>query len=305
MLKKAANGHHDWIARQRVIRLGGREIVTEGLRLNFWTDISHRCMTASWPAFIAGAGALFLVFNAAFGLLYWLGNLWFANQPISNVPGGDYIDYFYFSIETISTAGYGDMHPQTHYGHFVATIELFTGIFSMSLMTGLIFARFSRPQARLLFAKHPVISGHEGQPTLMVRLANERQNLIGNAGAKLWFFKNVVTQDGMPLRRFYELPLLRNEMPALALSWTIYHVIDEASPLYGMSAEQLAAARASFVVVVTGYDVVAAQTVHARQSYDHPDIRFGHRYADILDASHPDGRVRIDYGRFHETYETG
>jgi inward rectifier potassium channel len=304
ILTTTANEHNDQIARGRVVRVGGREIITEGLHLNFWADISHRCMTASWPAFIAGAAILFLLFNAVFGLLYWLGNLWFANQPISNVPNGDYIDYFYFSIETLSTAGYGDMHPQTHYGHFVATIELFTGIFSMSLMTGLIFARFSRPRARLLFAQCPVISDHEGQPTLMIRLANERQNLIDNASAKLWFFKNVVTREGMPFRRFYELPLVRNEMPVLALSWTIHHVIDEASPLYGVTAEELAAASASLAVVVTGYDVVAAQTVHARQSYDHPDIRFGHRYADILDASHADGRIRIDYGRFHDTYET-
>jgi inward rectifier potassium channel len=302
-LKKAANERNDQIARGRVVRIGGREIITEGLRLNFWTDFSHRCMTASWPSFIAGAAFVFLAFNAGFGLLYWLGDHWFANQPISNVPGGDYIDYFYFSIETLSTAGYGDMHPQTHYGHFVATIELFTGIFSMSLMTGLIFARFSRPQARLLFAQHPVISNHEGRPTLMIRLANERQNLIGNATAKLWMFKNIVTREGMPFRRFTELPLLRNEMPALALSWTLHHVIDEASPLYGITAEELEAANVSLAVVVTGYDVVAAQSVHARQTYDHPDIRFGHRYADILDASQGDGRIRIDYGRFHDTYE--
>jgi inward rectifier potassium channel len=137
----------------------------------------------------------------------------------------------------------------------------------------------------------------------MIRLANERQNLIGNASAKLWMFKNTLTQEGMPFRRFYELPLMRNEMPALALSWTIYHVIDEASPLYGMTSAELATTSVSLAVVVTGYDVVAAQTVHARQSYDHPDIRFGHRYADILDATHADGRIRIDYGRFHDTYE--
>jgi inward rectifier potassium channel len=303
-LKKAANEQYDLITRRRVVRIGGREIVTEGLRLNFWTDISHRCMTASWPAFIAGAAALFLLFNAGFGLLYWLGNLLFANQPISNVPGGDYIDYFYFSIETLSTAGYGDMHPQTHYGHFVATVELFTGVFSMSLMTGLIFARFSRPNARLLFARHPVMSTHDGHPNLMIRLANERQNLIGNASAKLWLFKNIVTAEGVPFRRFYELPLLRNEMPALALSWTIYHVIDEASPLHGMTAEDLATASTSLVVVVTGYDVVAAQSVHARQTYDHSAIRFGHRYADVLDTTHADGRIRIDYGKFHDTHET-
>src|SRR5215813_11433618 len=167
------NGRSERTTKARIVRLGDREIITEGLDLNFWADISHRCMTASWPAFIAGAALVFLVFNTVFAAMYWIGD-----QPIANVPGGAYIDYFYFSIETLSTAGYGDMHPQTHYGHFVATIELFTGIFSMSLMTGLIFARFSRPSARLLFAKNPVISNHDDKLTLMIRFANERHNII-------------------------------------------------------------------------------------------------------------------------------
>jgi inward rectifier potassium channel len=281
----------------RVVRFGGREIIAEGLRLNFWADISHRCMTASWPAFIGGAALIFVAFNAVFAVFYWIGD-----QPISNVPDRAYIDYLYFSIETLSTAGYGDMHPQTHYGHFIATVELFTGIFSMSLMTGLIFARFSRPNARLLFADHPVISSHEGEPTLMVRLANERHNIIGNATAKLWLLRNVVSKEGQSLRRFFELPLLRNEHPALALSWTLYHVLDEKSPLYGLDENDYGAFNVSLVVVVTGYDVVAAQTIHARRSYDHTDIRFGQRYADILDTSQ-DGRLRIDYGKFHETLE--
>src|ERR1700727_3940906 len=186
----------------RIVRLGGREIITEGGRLSFWADISHRCMTASWPAFIGGAALVFVVFNAVFAFFYWIGN-----QPISNVPGGAYIDYLYFSIETLSTAGYGDMHPQTHYGHFIATVELFTGIFSMSLMTGLIFARFSRPNARLLFADNPVISDHEGQQTLMVRLANERHDIIANDTARLWVFKDTVSKEGLRFRRFHELAL--------------------------------------------------------------------------------------------------
>ena len=284
-------------SKPQVVRLGGREVIAEGLRLSFWADISHRCMTASWPAFIAGAALVFVAFNAIFAGLYSIGN-----QPIANVPGGAYIDYLYFSIETLSTAGYGDMHPQTHYGHFVAAVELFTGIFSMSLMTGLIFARFSRPNARLLFADHPVISSHDGKPTLMVRFANERHNIIGNATARLWLLRNELSLEGTPFRRFYELPLLRNERPALALSWTLYHVVDAQSPLYGLDADDLDAQEVSLVVVVSGYDVVAAQTVHARRTYRHSDIRFGHRYADILDTSE-DGRLRIDYGRFHETLE--
>jgi inward rectifier potassium channel len=291
-------GQNDQTPRQpRVVRLGTREVITEGLQLPFWADISHRCMTATWPAFIAGAALVFLLFNAAFAGLYWLGD-----NPISNVPHGAYVDYLYFSIETLSTAGYGDMHPQSHYGHFIATIELFTGIFSMSLMTGLIFARFSRPSSRIVFANAAVVSTHEGAPTLMVRFANERHNLISNASAKLWMLKNIVTAEGHPTRRFYELPLLRNESPVFALSWTIYHVTDERSPLYGLTKEDMETSDVALVVVVTGYDVVAAQTVHARKSYEHSDILFGQRYVDVVQPS-DDGRVRIDYGRFHDTFE--
>jgi inward rectifier potassium channel len=283
---------------EQTIRFGGREIIiSDGLHLSFWADISHRCMTATWPAFIGGAALVFVVFNAVFASFYWIGD-----QPISNVPGGAYIDYLYFSIETLSTAGYGDMHPQTHYGHFIAAVELFTGIFSMSLMTGLIFARFSRPNARLLFADNPVISNHDGKPTLMIRLANERHNIIGNATAKLWLLRNVVNVEGASHRRFYELPLVRNEHPALALSWTLFHIIDENSPLYQQSAEDLDAMSVSLSVVVSGYDVVAAQTVHARRSYNHADILFGRNYADIL-GTQEDGRLRLDYGRFNETTE--
>jgi inward rectifier potassium channel len=291
------NSQNERTAKPQVVRFGGREVIAEGLRLNFWADISHRCMTASWPAFIGGAVLVFIGFNAAFAMLYWIGN-----QPISNVPGGAYIDYLYFSIETLSTAGYGDMHPQTHYGHFVAAVELFTGIFSMSLMTGLIFARFSRPNPRVLFADNPVISTHEGKPTLMIRFVNERHNIIGNAAAKLWLLRNEVSLEGGSFRRFYELPLVRSEHPALALSWTLYHVLDEESPLYELNADDFAASGVSLVVVVSGYDVVAAQTIHARKSYDHSDILFGQRYADIIGTSE-DGRIRIDYGKFHETLE--
>jgi inward rectifier potassium channel len=282
-------------SRVTTIRFGDREIIADGLHLNFWADISHRCMTASWPSFIAGAALVFVVFNTIFGFLYWLGD-----NPVSNVTHSDYIDYLYFSIETLSTAGYGDMHPQTHYGHFIATIELFTGIFSMSVMTGLVFARFSRPRARLLFANNPVISTYDGKPTLMVRLANERHNFIGNATARLWVLRNIVSAEGQSVRRFDELLLVKNEHPALALTWTLYHVLDERSPLHNMTADDMKAAGVGLMVVVSGLDVVAAQTIHARKTYDHTNIRFGQRYVDILETF-DNSRVRIDYGKFHDT----
>ena len=291
------NGHKDRVAKSRTFRIGDREVVTEGLHLGFWKDISHRSMTASWPSFIGGAAIVFVVFNAIFALFYWIGD-----QPIVNVPDGAYIDYLYFSIETLSTAGYGDMHPQTNYGHFVATVELFTGIFSMSLMTGLIFARFARPNARLLFAENPVISVYDGEPTLMVRFANERNTLIGNATARLWMLRNEATKEGYPIRRFTELLLQRSESPALVLTWTLYHVIDETSPLYGLDPDDMKAANIGLIVVVSGYDEVTAQTVHARKSYENHLIRHGHRYADII-QNLDDGRLKVEYGRFHDTFQ--
>src|SRR5258708_13155673 len=110
----------------RVVRLGGREVITEGLHLSFWADISHRCMTASWPAFIGGAVLVFIAFNAGFAVFYWIGD-----QPISNVPSGAYIDYLYFSIETLSTPGYAALHPQTTYRHFTAPAPLLTRFLSI------------------------------------------------------------------------------------------------------------------------------------------------------------------------------
>jgi inward rectifier potassium channel len=117
-----------------------------------------------------------------------------------------------------------------------------------------------------LFADHPVISSHDGKPTLMIRFANERHNIIGNASARLWLLRDEKSLEGQSFRRFYELRLVRNEHPALALSWTLYHVLDQESPLCGLDSEALAEAAVSLIVVVSGYDVVAAQTVHARKS---------------------------------------
>ena len=283
------------ISKTSVVRFGDREIITEGLRLSFWADISHRSMTASWPSFIAGAVLVFIVFNAGFAALYWIGD-----QPISNVARNDYLDYLYFSIETLSTAGYGDMHPQTHYGHFIAAVELFTGIFSMSLMTGLIFSRFSRPSARLLFANHPVIC-HSGRRAdadgSFCQRASQHHRQRDRAAMGP---QNTISKEGQPIRRFSELSLVKNEHPALALSWTLYHTLDETSPLHNLDTDGMEAASVALAVVVSGYDVVAAQTIHARKSYDHTDIRFGQRYVDILENL-GDGRIRIDYGKFHDT----
>src|SRR3981081_609040 len=139
--------------RPQRIRLGSRDIEARGLAGGFWSDLYYRSMTVTWPAFFASAAVIFGVLNGAFAVVYFLGD-----QPIANAVPGRFPDLLYFSIETLATVGYGDMHPQTDYGHLVATVEIFTGMSLLAVMTGLVFARFSRPRARFVFAKYPVVA---------------------------------------------------------------------------------------------------------------------------------------------------
>ncbi len=211
--------------RSNIVRIGNREIITRGLNSGFWTDLYHRSMSVSWPVFFASAGLVFMALNGTFALAFFLGH-----EPIANVPTGSFMDLFYFSIETLATVGYGDMHPQTHFGHVVATVEIFTGMSLLPVMTGLIFARFSRPRARFVFAEKAIVTMHDRQPTLMIRVANARHNTLSNASATLWLIRAEQTAEGQHLRRYYQLEPLRQENPVFALTWTIFHVIDQTSP---------------------------------------------------------------------------
>jgi len=277
-----------------VVRFGSREVVTQGLTSGFWTDLYHRSMTVVWPVFFASAALIFITLNSIYAFLFWLGD-----QPIANVTPGSFMDLFYFSIETLATVGYGDMHPQTHYGHLIATVEIFTGMSFLAIMTGLIFARFSRPRARFVFARQAIVAMHDGHPTLMIRVANARHNILSDAVATLWLLRAVETPEGRPLRRYYPLELQRRENPVFALTWTIFHAIDPSSPLFGLSAEDLADVDAALVLTTGGIDDSSAQPMRARKTYAHDDIVWGHRYVDITTVS-TDGRLFIDYEKFHD-----
>jgi len=276
------------------IGISGHEIEARGLADNFWTDLYHRSMTVYWPVFFGTAAVIFIVLNMVFAFLYWLGH-----EPIANVAGNTSFGLFYFSVETLATVGYGDMHPQTHYGHLIATIEIFTGMSFLAVMTGLIFARFSRPRARFIFARNPVVTIHEGQPTLMIRIANERNNTISQAMARLWLVRMETTAEGTDFRRYYELSLDRSEHPMFMLSWSIFHAIDETSPLYRMTPAELAAVDAALTLNVSGVDDNSAQYLYARKLYSHQDIRWNHRYRDITSFSKT-GVLVIDYSLIHE-----
>jgi len=181
---------------------------------------------------------------------------------------------FFFSVETLATVGYGDMHPQTLYGHVVAMIEIFVGLMSLALITGIMFARFSRPQARFLFTRNAVVRPIDGKRTLVFRAVNQRQNVVQDASALLRMLRDEVTEEGFRIRRVTDLPLLRSQHPLFILGWTIMHVIDHASPLWSETAESLEKSKAAFVLSLSGTDENTGQVLMARAEYSSADIRW-------------------------------
>ena len=286
-------------ARTRRIDFAGRRFIATGLDTRFAGDFYYRAMTASWPRFFLSAAVIYLGWAALFALLFW-GIARAGYPPVANARPDSFLDHFYFSVETLATVGYGDMHPQNNFGHIAATIEIFLGTMSVAILTGLVFARFSRPRAQIMFARVLVIADHNGRQTLMCRFANARHNLISDATAKLWVTRMERSTEGGTFRRFYELRLERNENPIFALSWTIFHVIDEGSMLHGMDEAALKAADATFIMTVRGLDETSNDEVHARRIYGFSEIRWGENFADILTPA-AGGDIILDYTQFDAT----
>ena len=278
----------------RNIQFGGRRVIIHGLNRPFWPNLYHATMTISWPGFFAGLVAVFLALNVVFAGFYLAGDAAIAHMAPPGFAGA-----FFFSVETLATVGYGDMHPQTLYGHVVATSEIFIGMMSIALITGVMFARFSRPRALIIFSRHPVVRVIDGQNTLMLRAANARMNTIVGASAKLRLLRDDVSPEGFAYRHLFDLALRRDQQPLFTLGWTLMHVIDERSPLYGLDVQKLAAMRATLILTLEGVDETTVQTMQSRQIYTHDQILWSHRHVDYsyVDA---DGVDHMDFNRFDE-----
>jgi inward rectifier potassium channel len=278
----------------RIVRTGSGTVVAHGIPDRTRLDLYHRALTASWPVFFASLGAFFVLLNAVFAALYSFGH-----APIANQSPEGFIGAFFFSVETLATVGYGDMHPQTVYAHTIATLEIFMGMSSIALATGLIFVRFSRPRARIIFSRYAVVRPLEGRQTLMLRAANARQNVIVEAKARLRLMRHETMPEGFSIWRIHDLELVREQHPIFALGWNLMHVIDEDSPLHGETAESLAACEASLMLMIEGADETTTQTMYGRHAWTHEDIRWDHAFADLL-RDDEDGVTHIDYTKFDE-----
>ncbi len=283
----------------RTVRVGDTRILTSTKLLRRLLDPYHFVLNLNWPQFFGGLLLVFVAVNLFFGTLFWL-----MPGSVTNARPGVFLDCFFFSVETLATVGYGVMSPATLGGHLVASAEILTGMVGVALVTGLVFARFSRPTARILFSDRAVIREFDGRRVLMLRMANERYNRIVQATATLSLVRRETQPDGESYVRFYDMLLERAYTPVFELTWTLIHPIDEHSPLHGRGAGELVQSRSRIRVSVAGHDETMAASVHAGKDYDAGDVVFGGRFVDILNDN-PEGERIVDLTRFHDIQPGG
>ncbi|QLE54939.1 ion channel [Nostoc sp. TCL26-01] len=276
------------------IQDGQFEIIGMGAWYSYWRDPYHLLLKIPWTGFVFLICLFYIAINLLFALAYSLGG-----DCIANARPGSFADLFFFSVQTLASIGYGAMYPKTVYANIIVTIEAMIGLMGIAVMTGLAFARFSRPTARVTFSRVAVITPYEGVPTLMFRTANRRRNLILEAHMRVYLMRDEITAEGQFIRRFHDLRLLRNQTPSFTLSWLAMHPIDELSPLYGMTAESLSQTNTNIVISISGIDETVAQVVHARHSYTPRNILWNSRFVDIFHHT-DDGHRYIDYKYFHD-----
>jgi inward rectifier potassium channel len=254
-------------------------------------DFYHALLQFSWPMTMAFIALGYGTVNLLFALAYY------ATGGIQGSRPGSLADAFYFSVETMGTIGYGSMYPATDAANVMMVIQSTVSLVLTALATGLVFAKFSRPTARVLFSRCLALSPMNGVPTLSFRIGNQRRNRIVEAQLRVAFVRTERTLEGKDFYRTSDVKLVRDRLQ-LQRSWNVMHVIDETSPLYGATPASLEADGAEILVSVTGLDDTWMQTVHATHRYAASQIAWGYRMADVL--SEQGTIVTLDLTKFHE-----
>jgi inward rectifier potassium channel len=239
-------------------------------------DAYHTFLRVPWSASLAFIAISFLLMNVVFAAVY------LAVGGVAGVREGSFFDALSFSVQTMSTVGYGVAYPQSGGANTVMILESVTGIIVTALATGLVFAKFSRATARLAFSKVAVITAHDGRPTLMFRIGNRRGNTIFDAQVRVVCSKLIKTAEGENFYKMFDMHMVRDRQPGLKRGWQVMHVIDDASPLAGMDAEGLRTGEVELSISLSGVDETSMQSVTVMHDYVDGEIRFDHKFADTL-----------------------
>jgi len=297
-------------SQQRLLNRDGSFNV-ERRGLPFWSSFSpyHSLLTMPWGRFLLLGVGWYLVANSLFALAYMACG---PEALVSTAPGierNPFLRAFFFSVETLSTIGYGNVVPTGIAANIVVTVESLTGLMGFAIVTGLLFARLSRPTARVLFSSHAVVAPYRDIKALEFRVANARSNELIEISAKVMLsrFEDV---DGVRTRRYYPLVLERDRVVFLPLTWTVVHPIDEQSPLQGETPESLRRSQAEVLVLLSAFDETFSATVQTRTSYTLDEVKFGARFAnafmlgaaeDFANNSRKNGKVAVDMRMFDKT----
>ncbi len=281
-------------SRVRLMNRDGSFNVQRGGRLaSIVGNPYHSLLTMSWPAFLGVLAATYLLANLAFALLFLTCGPGALGETDTAFAAGSFLQAFFFSVETFATIGYGAIVPETVRANFLVLFESFVSLISIALATGLIFARFSRPIPRIRFSSRALIAPYMGGTGFMFRIANGRRNEIVGIEATV-ILARFVTTKGVRARTFTELPLERKRVIFFSLSWTVVHPIDESSPMWGLTAQEMLDSEAEFLILLSGTDETFFQTVSARGSYTAAELLWGHKFTNIFLPPAADGIVRID-----------
>jgi inward rectifier potassium channel len=268
-----------------------------GLPLLQSLSVYHSMLTIGWVQFYTIIVAGYLAVNILFAAAYYLCGPDALLIAAPNLQPNRFVECFFFSVQTFTTIGYGRVSPVGTPANILVAVEALTGLLGFAFATGLSFARFSRPAARIIFSKHAIIAPYRGIQAFEFRIINARSSQLIEVDAKVIMSR--LEDDGpRRIRRFYELPLERRHVSFFPLNWTIVHPIDPSSPLAGFTQRGLTEAETEFLVLVTGIEETFAQQVHTRSSYKAHEVIIGARFVDMY-VTTPDGALGVDIDRLH------
>jgi inward rectifier potassium channel len=269
------------------------EIRVIGATSSWLRDFYHALLQLPWWVTIASITTVFVLANCVFALVYM------ESGGIAHAHPGSFADAFFFSVQTMGTIGYGWLYPESTLANVLVVIEAVTGLTLIALATGLVFAKFSRSTARVLFTPEAVISPINGVPSLMFRMGNQRGNQIVDAQIRVVLVRTEHVAEGGTFYRMLDLKLQRERALTLSRSFNVLHPIDEASPLWGRTPEQFRREESELQIMVVGLDDVTMQAVHAGHRYFTHQVVWGARHVDILSEA-SDGALELDLRRMHE-----
>jgi inward rectifier potassium channel len=259
----------------------------------------HMLITMSWTKFWLLVLSGYSIVNIIFAVVYISLGTDSLNGTLGNTSFDRFMNAFFFSAQTLSTVGYGHIYPKGIWANSAAALESMMGLLAFALATGLLYGRFSRPSARIVYSKNLLVAPYlENSKGIMFRLANFRRNILIDLQIEIIFSFNE-TVNGKTERRFYPLELERRNVSVLTTSWTIVHPLNEKSPLVDMTKEDLENTEASFAVLLKAFDDTFSQTVHSRTAYQHHEIVWGAKFKPVFDRA-PDGRIVLDLSRIND-----